>query len=517
MPSAKSHDARPTTPDSLYLGLDIGTTKVAAVVVDAATGAQLAVESVAQAPPLPSAPGRSEWDAEGLIVAALAAGRAAVAASGRAGQIAAIGVTGQQHGGLLVCTAPGDALRPLTPIIGWQDKRCDEPAGGFPSSVEWMRALTAGVPTEGTGCPLASGFLGATLFWLARHGGLPTEPARATFVPDYLVARLCDQPPVTDPTDAGGAGLFDARAGDWHAEMITALDLPPDLLPPVRPTGTIVGRLAPAAAATLGLPAGVPVTNALGDNQASFFGSVGVAPDALLVNVGTGGQVSAIAPRFVRGDLLETRPYLAGGFLLVGGGIVGGRAYALLRDFIGQSGRDIFGVTAPDDLYARLNALAAAVPAGSDGLRCDPRFGGNRYDASQRGAFIGLDTHNFTPGHFARALLEGVATTFHDLYATIRATGLAPHTRLIGSGNGIRNNPLLAELLREAFGLPLVTPQHREEAAHGAALLAAVAVGELTLADATGRLRYGAGARAKAQGSGQDMSSAAPRQRHTRR
>ena len=168
------------SPDSLYLGLDLGTTKVAAVVVDAATGAQIAVESVAQGAPLPSAPGRSEWEAEALIVAALAAGRAAVAASGRAGEIAAIGVTGQQHGGLLVSTASDDALRPLTPLIGWQDKRCDEPAGGFPSSVEWMRALMAGVATAGTGCPLASGFLGATLFWLARHGALPVGPARAT-------------------------------------------------------------------------------------------------------------------------------------------------------------------------------------------------------------------------------------------------------------------------------------------------------------------------------------------------
>ena len=491
MAVARSHDSRPTTHDSLYLGLDIGTTKVAAVVVDAATGEQIAVASVAQPGPLPGAPGRSEWESRGLIDAALAAGGAAGAASGRAGEIAAIGVTGQQHGGLIVSAAPGDRLRPLTPIIGWQDKRGDEPTGGFPSAVAWMRALTAGVDTARTGCPLASGFLGATLFWLARHGGLPTGPARASFVPDYLVAHLCDGLPVTDPTNAGGAGLFDAVAGRWHAEMIAALDLPPDLLPPVHPTGTIVGRLAGAAAGALGLPAGVPVTNALGDNQASFFGSVGVSTDALLVNVGTGGQVSAIAPRFVRGDLLETRPYLDGSYLLVGGGIVGGRSYAILRDFIGQIGRDLFGVAAaPDDLYARLNALAAAVPPGSDGLRCDPRFGGNRYDPDQRGIYTGLDARTFTPGHLARALLEGVAATFRDLYGTMLATGLAPRARLIGSGNGIRNNPLLAELLRDIFGLPLISPRHREEAAHGAALLAAVAVGELTTMEATGRLGY---------------------------
>lgn len=476
---------------ALYLGLDVGTTKVAAVVLDATSGEQIAVASAAQPAPHASAPGRSESDPLGLLAAALAAGRDAVATCGRASEIGAIGVTGQQHGGLIVSTAPGDELRPLTPLIGWQDKRCDEPAGGHRSSVEWMRALTAEVATEGTGCPLASGFLGPTLFWLARHDALPAGPCRATFVPDYLVAHLCAQLPVTDPTNAGGAGLYDARAGAWHAEMIAALGLPPDLLPPVRPTGTIVGALADGAARALGLPAGLPVMNAMGDNQASFFGSVGVATDALLVNVGTGGQVSAIVPRFVRGELLETRPYLADAFLLVGGGIVGGRSYALLRDFVGQIGREVFGVVPQDDLYERLNALAAAVPAGSDGLRCDPRFGSNRYNPDQRGSFAGLDPRNFTPGHFARALLEGVAATFFDLYGTMQVSGVAPRTRLIGSGNGIRNNPLLVELLREVFGMPLVSPRHREEAAHGAALLAAVATGELSAVAATGRLRYG--------------------------
>lgn len=475
---------------ALYLGLDVGTTKVAATIVDAATGAQLAVESAPQPDPFPAPPGRSEWDARLVRDQALAVGRAAVAASGRAGEIAAIGVTGQQHGGLLVSTAPGDDLRPLTPLIGWQDKRVDEPGADGVSTLAALHARLAGLNTRDTGCAIASGFLGTTLFWLAGRDELPTRDARATFVPDYLVASLCGTLPVTDPTDAGGAGLFDAAHGRWHADMLAALDLPEALLPPVMPTGALRGGLGAAGAAALGLPTGVPVMNALGDNQASFFGSVGAATDALLVNVGTGGQISAIAPRFARGALLETRPYLAGGYLLVGAGSVGGKSYALLRDFFRQVGRDLFGVKPPDDLYPAMNALAAAVPPGSDGLRCDPRFGGNRYDPDQRGAFTGLDARTLTPGHLARALLEGVGETFHTLYGTMQGAGVAPRTRLIGSGNGLRQNPLLTAIIAERFGLPLLRPAHREEAAYGAALLAAVATGELTLAEATSRIRY---------------------------
>jgi sugar (pentulose or hexulose) kinase len=475
---------------ALYLGLDVGTTKVAATIVDAATGAQLAVESAPQSDPLPAPPGRSEWDARAVRDRALAVGRAAVAASGRAGDIAAIGVTGQQHGGLLVGTAPGDELRPLTPIIGWQDKRADEPGAGGVTSLATLHARLAGLDTRGTGCAIASGFLGTSLFWLAGREELPARDARATLVPDYLAATLLGSLSVTDPTGAGGAGLYDAAHGRWHAGMLAALDLPAALLPPVAPTGALLGGLGARGAAALGLPIGVPVMNALGDNQASFFSSVGAATDALLVNVGTGGQVSAIAPRFSRGPALETRPYLDGTFLLVGAGIAGGKSYALLRDFFLRVGRDLFGAEPPDDLYPAINALAAAAPPGSDGLRCDPRFGGNRYDPEQRGAFAGLDARTFTPGHLARALLEGVAETFHDLYEAMQGAGVAPRTRLIGSGNGLRRNPVLSASIAGRFGLPLLRPAHREEAAYGAALLAAVATGELTLAEATSRLRY---------------------------
>ncbi len=72
-----------------------------------------------------------------------------------------------------------------------------------------------------------------------------------------------------------------------------------------------------------------------------------------------------------------------------------------------------------------------------------------------------------------RALLEGMAETFRSGYEAIaREAGLSV-SRLVGAGNGMRENPLLAELVSKAFGLPLTLPPHREEAAYGAALLAA--------------------------------------------
>ena len=467
---------------SLHLGIDVGTTKIAALVLDAETGRCPAVEEVANDARLPAAPGRSEWSAERLVAAAIAAARGALARVD-ARRVAGVGVTGQMHGVVLV----GRGLRPLGPFVGWQDERCNGPGGGHPSTIAWMTTLADPAALDATGCRLAAGFLGATLFWLSHHGGLPSG-VTAAFIPDYLVARLVDRPPVADPTDAAGSGLFDVVAGRWSESLLASLGLPRSVLPEVLPTGAVVGKLARASAAALGLRPGLPVTNALGDNQASFLGSVGEPERDVLVNVGTGGQVSATTESFVRPGAIETRPYLGGSYLLVGAELAGGSAYALLADFVRRVGSDVLGVEASVDVYAALGRLAAAVPPGSDGVRCDPRFLGTRSDPGRRGGFSGLSPDTFGPGHLARALLEGVADTYFGLYGEMLGAGLRRRSRLVGSGNGVRRNRLLAEILAGRFGLPVARPWQLEEAALGAAMVSAVGVGELDGFGSAGRL-----------------------------
>jgi len=192
---------------SLHLGIDVGTTKIAALVLDASTGQALAVEAVANDARLPSAPGRSEWSADRMVAASIAAARGALERVD-ARRVTGVGVTGQMHGVVLI----DGSLRPLGPFVGWQDERCNAPDGGHPSTIAWMSSLADTGSLVSTGCRLASGFLGATLFWLSRHDSLPAG-ATAAFIADYLVARLADRPPATDPTNAAGSGLFDvARA-----------------------------------------------------------------------------------------------------------------------------------------------------------------------------------------------------------------------------------------------------------------------------------------------------------------
>ena len=111
-------------------------------------------------------------------------------------------------------------------------------------------------------------------------------------------------------------------------------------------------------------------------------------------------------------------------------------------------------------------------------VRCMPLFEGTPANTEQRACFEGLTAANFTPGNLARALLNGVVRELHEGYNRAVAFGAGERTTLVGSGNGLRLNPVLRGEMARQFGLPLVIGTLIEEAAVGAALCAAVSVGE---------------------------------------
>jgi sugar (pentulose or hexulose) kinase len=472
----------------VVVGIDLGTTTLTAVALDPAAGELSACFTAPTPGRLPAGdPGRSEWDVTALAERACACLRGVADRLGpRRAEVVGLGLTGQQHGGVLVDAA----LRPLTPFVGWQDRRGEDPYPGGGTYTERARALAGPEAPGRTGCRLATGYLAVTLFWMRQRGVLP-PPGTACLATDYFAALLTGRPPVTDPTCAASAGVFDLRRGDWDPALLEALGLPAGLFPPVRPSGELCGPLTAARAEQTGLPAGLPVFVGVGDNQASFLGSVAARADSVLVNVGTGGQVAAHADAFHADALLETRPFPGGGFLLVAAGLSGGAAYATLERFFRAVVTDVAGAADPDALFAAMNRLAAAAPAGADGLRCEPFFAGTRANPELRASWTGMSAANFTPGHLARALLEGMARTFAGGYERIGAARGRPVRRLVGAGNGLRANPLLARLVAAEFGLPLLLPASQEEAAVGAALLAGVGAGLFPdLAAAGAALRY---------------------------
>jgi sugar (pentulose or hexulose) kinase len=470
---------------AFYLGVDIGTTKIAALVLDAETGRVVALHETSVDAETTSAAdkarGRSEWDAERAAAHAFECIARTLAQAGGV-PIAAVGVAGQMHG-MALLSAEG---KPVSPFIGWQDQRCQDPVPGRDFNyIGWMMQLAGLGGYARTGCPPATGYMGSTLFWLAANGDERVVKSsgccsglRACFMADYVVIRLTGEPAMTDPTNAAGSGLFDVAAGRWNRPLIERLGLCMDVFPPVMKSGSVAGVVTPEAAAATGLKAGTPVCVACGDNQASFAGSVANPGEMAMINIGTGAQVSAWAPFMITVPSVDTRPHLDGGYLLVGAPLCGGYSYQLLRDFFRKVGQAFFNVPAEQDPYDEMNRLARAVPAGADGLKCEPLFTGTRLDPARRAAWSGISPANFTPGHFARSALEGVAEQLRLYYADMLENGVKPRKTLIASGNGVRRNALFGEILADAFKMPLRLPASTEESASGAAILASVGAGE---------------------------------------
>jgi sugar (pentulose or hexulose) kinase len=264
------------------------------------------------------------------------------------------------------------------------------------------------------------------------------------------------------------------------------------MFPEVTEANQPIGKLSSGMAQTIGLPAGVPVFVPIGDHQASFLGSVTDAATTALLNVGTGAQVAAFTSGAEFEPPVELRPFPIHGNLLSSVGLAGGWSFQVVESFFRDIGRRLFGADlAAAGLYESMIQLASEAAPGTGGLRCEPSFAGTRADASQRGSVTGLSAQNFTAAYFTRAVLEGMARDYREAYERIVKQGGVRHARLAAAGNGLRANRVLAQIVQDAMGMPICVTRHREEAAFGAALIAAVGSGICSdLPQASRRVQY---------------------------
>ncbi|MEJ2732326.1 MAG: FGGY family carbohydrate kinase [Anaerolineae bacterium] len=471
------------------IGLDLGTTTVTGVLWDAEEGQVLGLAQRRN-----DAAGRSgqstraEQDPHRLRTLSLEVLKELVTGGGRQGgagssapgdhRLDGLALTGQMHG--LLCVDAEN--QPLTPLISWQDQRTAEPLPGGPTTLDRIHARLEDLDWRPNGCRLQHGYGAATLFWIAQNGQLPAGTHRVCTLADWLAGKLTGQLPVTDPTLAASWGVYHLLDGGWNAAFLERLDLETGLFPPVRPSAEPLGGLAPQLARHVGLPAGLPVFNGVGDSQAAFAGATLPLTDGtegelaveeiLLFNLGTGGQVCWAVGEFeVPTEAVETRPLPQGCFLRVGASLCGGAAYAWLNRTV-RAWLAEFGVEVGEDaVYERLNALAAD-SRGAEGLCVRTTFLGVRGDpAVKTGAIEGITLEAMRLGPLARATLTGVVDELRDLYRD-HAGRSAGATRIVATGGGVWQNPLLPGLIEARFGLPVQVSRQREAAAVGAAMLA---------------------------------------------
>ena len=208
----------------------------------------------------------------------------------------AIGFSGQMHG-IVYTDVNGKAVSPL---YIWQDERA---ALEYKDGKSYAQYL---------GCFAGYGL--ATDFYNEINALIPENAVKLCTIADYAVMCLCGlKKPLVHITNAASLGCFDIENNRFTVDNSRL----PEVTAEFKSVGTYNG---------------IPVCVALGDNQASFIGSVSNEDDAL-VNVGTGSQISWLTDAPVESDAVENRPFDGKRYLAAGCALCGGRAFAMLEKF----------------------------------------------------------------------------------------------------------------------------------------------------------------------------------------
>jgi xylulokinase len=442
----------------MFLGIDVGSQSLKAVLLD---GALRLVGRGARSYPIAfPQPGWAEQQPV-LWEAALAPAAAeALAAAGRGpGDVVAIGIAGQLDGSVAV-DAGG---RALGPCLIWMDRRAD---AGLAALRDRMR------PEEfrrRTGANLDGTHMAPKMRWQLDHGPQAGIPARFHQPVTYLVERLTGEA-VMDHGLASTTLAYDLQAADFAADLLAMFGLERRLLPRLAPSEAVAGRLTDGGAALIGLPAGLPVAVGTGDDFSTPLGG-GIAAPGIVANVlGTAEVVGALDPRPLIDEtgLVETHRYVGSQLHYIENpGWVSGGALEWLRALL------------KIEDFAAFDARADGVAAGSDGLVFLPALTGAmtpEWNAAARGCFYGL-TPSHGAGHLARAALEGNAFGLRDVTDRLRAMGVATdRVRVLGGGAKSR---LWAQIRADVTGLPVERSAVSDSSAVGAAILAAVAAGQV--------------------------------------
>ncbi len=433
----------------MYLGLDLGTSGLRALLVDAqgeAVGDAGAGYGVAH-----PAPGWSEQDPSDWVAAV----RSTLAELGKAhpaemAQLRGIGISGHMHGATLL-EASGDVLRPC---ILWNDTRAHAEA-----------ALLDAAPRvrEVSGNIVFPGFTAPKLVWAKRH-----EPevfarvAKVLLPKDYLVWWLTGRA-VSEMSDAAGTAWLDTGAREWSDDLLEISGMRRDQMPDLIEGTDLAGTVTEARAAELGLPPGVQVVGGGGDNAAAACGVGALRQGQGFVSLGTSGVL--LAARDVFAPMPETAVHtfchaVPGTWYQMG-------VILAATDSLNWLARILQAEAA--DLAEELGRNIVAPGR----LLFLPYLSGERTphnDAAVRGAFLNLDIGTGRDD-MVRAVMEGVAFALRDSLEALNATGAALE-RVLAIGGGSRS-AYWVELLATVLGLPVDLPEKGEfGAALGAARLA---------------------------------------------
>lgn len=415
----------------MYIGLDLGTSGLKAILIDEAQ----TVLAEATAPLSVSRPqdGWSEQTPADWIAAAEAV-LEGLAATRSLSAVQGIGLSGHMHG----ATVLDKSDEVIRPCILWNDTRSHAEAAELDDDPQFRRI---------SGNIVFPGFTAPKLVWMRKHEPAAFARVAKVLLPkDYLRLWLTGSH-VAEMSDAAGTAWLDTGARDWSGALLAATGMDLTQMPELVEGSQVSGRLRDWLAARFGLPKGVVVAGGGGDNAASAIGVGVVRAGQAFVSLGTSGVL------FAANDGYQPDPATA----------VHTFCHAL-PDTWHQMGVILAATDALNWFAALVGQEAAGLTGGLGALQAPgkalfmPYLGGERTplnDAAVRGAFLGLE-HATDRAAATRAVLEGVTFAFRDCRDALAATGTRIDN-LLAVGGGSRSDYWLAAIAT-ALGTPVRVP-----------------------------------------------------------
>lgn len=438
----------------LAVGIDIGTTTISAVVINLSTKKQVELYTVQNNYNLVSDnPAFCEQDTEGIYDKVFNLTQHIMK---NHDCIRSIGVTGQMHG-IVYLDREGNAVSHL---ITWRDKRAD-------LLIDSKNTYCERIFNE-TDEKISAGYGFATHFYNKHNNLVPAKAYTFCSIMDYVVMKLTkSSAPVIHTSVAASFGFFDVEKSEFKAHKLSKLMINDLQLPEVTDEYFVCGEFN-----------GAKVSVAIGDNQASFLGSVKGLENSILINIGTGSQISAVVDSYITDDSLEIRPLIKDKYIMCGSALCGGASYALLEKFFREFVSKSYSEVAPQ--YEVMNKLAQeAYNQNKIPLTVNTFFSGKRHFPDATGSILGIRTENFTPGQLILGFIIGMCRELYELFEN----KVANKKTLVASGNAVQKITIIKDIISNMFNLPVNITLSKEEASVGCALFSSVSAGMLKNTD----------------------------------
>lgn len=436
----------------MYLGLDLGTSGVKALLIDA--DQKIIGSTSAGIPVSRPHPGWSEQEPADWISATESAMEALKAAYPREmAAVRGIGLSGHMHGATLI----GADDQVLRPCIMWNDTRSWKEAAELDANPDFRRI---------SGNIVFPGFTAPKLVWVARNEPqIFSQVAKVLLPKDYLRLWLSGEH-LSEMSDSAGTSWLDTAGRKWSGALLAATGLEERHMPGLVEGTEAAGMLRSALAARWGMGEGVVIAGGAGDNAASACGMGTVAEGSAFVSLGTSGVLFAANGSYLPKPESAVHTFCHAlpdtwhqmGVIL--------SATDALNWFSGVNGRTA----------AELSAEVGDVLQAPTSVTFLPYLSGERTphnDAAIRGAFTGLGHESGRPV-LTQAVLEGVAFALRDNLEALKSAG-THLSRVTAIGGGSRSRYWLSAMAT-ALGMPVDLPQDGDfGAAFGAARLGLVA------------------------------------------